>query len=224
MTKHVVTRFYRAPELILLQDYGLAVDMWSVGCVFGELLAMQRESVGSFRERRPLFPGRSCFPLSADHPTTAADRMDQLNVILGVMGSPSEADIAQCDPDVQLYLHKLQPRPRVPLSVKLPGAPPEALDLLQRMLAFSPSNRITVEAALEHPFVAPVRSLDPEHRRECVPLPTGIDPTVTEGELAMGDLQHLLLVEVVKFKLAVEKARAHHAALAAAPRAAAAAH
>ena len=41
LTKHVVTRWYRAPELILLQDYTTAVDVWAVGCIFAELLSMQ---------------------------------------------------------------------------------------------------------------------------------------------------------------------------------------
>lgn len=41
LTSHVVTRWYRAPELILLQDdYTEAIDMWSVGCIFAELLGM----------------------------------------------------------------------------------------------------------------------------------------------------------------------------------------
>lgn len=84
MTKHVVTRFYRAPELILLQDYSLAIDMWSVGCILAELLAMDPASVPRVSDRRPLFPGRTCFPLSADNPTTYADRLDQLNVIFQV--------------------------------------------------------------------------------------------------------------------------------------------
>jgi serine/threonine protein kinase len=136
MTRHVVTRFYRSPELILLQDYGISVDMWSVGCVFAELLAMQPESVANSRERRPLFPGRSCFPLSADNPTTYVDRMDQLNLILAVMGSPSEADINECDADVQVYLRKLPPRPAVPLAKKFPGASHNALDLLQKVCGF----------------------------------------------------------------------------------------
>jgi serine/threonine protein kinase len=47
LTKHVVTRWYRAPELILMQDYTSAVDLWSVGCIFAELLSMQKVSCHS---------------------------------------------------------------------------------------------------------------------------------------------------------------------------------
>lgn len=68
LTKHVVTRWYRPPELILLQEYSFAVDMWSVGCIFAELLSMQAQNVPDYRDRVPLFPGKSCFPLSADSP------------------------------------------------------------------------------------------------------------------------------------------------------------
>lgn len=67
LTGHVVTRWYRAPELILLEkDYGPAIDMWSVGCIFAELLGMMKESAATYLDRRPLFPGKSCFPLSPD--------------------------------------------------------------------------------------------------------------------------------------------------------------
>lgn len=67
LTGHVVTRWYRAPELIVLEkDYGPAIDIWSVGCIFAELLGMMKESAATFMERRALFPGKSCFPLSPD--------------------------------------------------------------------------------------------------------------------------------------------------------------
>ena len=67
LSEYVVTRYYRAPELILMvKDYGPAIDMWSVGCIFGELLGMVKENVRSYKERKPLFPGKSCYPFSPD--------------------------------------------------------------------------------------------------------------------------------------------------------------
>lgn len=67
LTSHVVTRWYRAPELILLEkEYGPAIDVWSVGCIFAELLGMMKESAPTYLDRKPLFPGKSCFPLSPD--------------------------------------------------------------------------------------------------------------------------------------------------------------
>lgn len=65
LTGHVVTRWYRAPEIILLEkDYGPAIDIWAVGCIFAELLGMMKEHSPTFMDRKPLFPGKSCFPLS----------------------------------------------------------------------------------------------------------------------------------------------------------------
>jgi len=91
MTKHVVTRWYRAPELILIQPYTSAVDLWSLGCILAELLSMQEGSVPGYQDRLPLFPGGSCYPLSGD--TMKKDeRLDQLSVIFSVIGTPDEAD------------------------------------------------------------------------------------------------------------------------------------
>ncbi len=65
LTGHVVTRWYRAPEIILLEkDYGPGIDLWAVGCIFAELLGMMKENAPTFMDRTPLFPGKSCFPLS----------------------------------------------------------------------------------------------------------------------------------------------------------------
>ena len=67
LSEHVVTRWYRAPELILMEkDYGPAIDMWSIGCIFAELLSMIRDNVPKHSDRKPIFPGKSCFPLSPD--------------------------------------------------------------------------------------------------------------------------------------------------------------
>jgi mitogen-activated protein kinase 1/3 len=57
MTEHVVTRWYRAPEVILSQPYTAAVDMWSVGCILAELFGMQKENKADYKSRRPMFPG-----------------------------------------------------------------------------------------------------------------------------------------------------------------------
>jgi serine/threonine protein kinase len=57
LTKHVVTRWYRAPEVILLQPYTKAVDVWSLGCIFAELLGCIKENISDYRQRKALFPG-----------------------------------------------------------------------------------------------------------------------------------------------------------------------
>ena len=67
LTGHVVTRWYRAPEVILLEKgYTAAIDIWSAGCIFSELLGMIKENCPTYLDRTPLFPGTCCFPLSPD--------------------------------------------------------------------------------------------------------------------------------------------------------------
>ena len=90
LTKHVVTRWYRAPELILVQPYTSAVDIWSIGCILAELLSMQE---GNYQDRSPLFPGGSCYPLSGKEDGGEDDRLDQLNVILEVLGTPNAKEL-----------------------------------------------------------------------------------------------------------------------------------
>jgi mitogen-activated protein kinase 1/3 len=99
LTGHVKTRWYRAPELILLEkDYGPAIEMWSVGCIFDELLGMMKESAATYLDRKPLFPGKPCFPLSPDkflyqqRNGFPYSTDDQLAIIFQVIGTPTEEE------------------------------------------------------------------------------------------------------------------------------------
>jgi len=164
LTGHVVTRWYRAPELILLEkDYGPAIDIWSVGCIFAELLSMIKENAPTYQDRQPLFPGTSCFPLSPDHKVIKkqgfpCSNSDQLMIIFDVLGTPSEDDYSfVTDPKAIEYLQSFPPKKRIDFVQKYPGAGPEAIDLLNKTLVFNPFFRTTVEECLNHPFVVPVR-------------------------------------------------------------------
>ena len=142
LTGHVVTRWYRAPELILLEkDYGPAIDMWSVGCIFGELLGMMKASAPTYMDRRPLFPGKSCFPLSPDrHARIQANgfpvaKDDQLAVIFEMLGTPTEDDMSYVtDQKAHGYLKSFVPIERIDFAKKQPGASPEGIDMINRML------------------------------------------------------------------------------------------
>ena len=171
LSVHVVTRWYRAPELILIEtDYSSAIDVWSVGCIFAELMMMIKENAPTIVERTPLFPGKFCFPLSPPDKSKAiqvnekgfpVDRSDQLNDIFEVIGTPTEEDMQFIsDKNGVLYLKsiKTEPKPKKNLKQKFPGSSDDALDLLDQMLQFNPRRRITVNQALEHPFFAEVRS------------------------------------------------------------------
>lgn len=95
LTGYIATRWYRPPEVILLEKvYSSAIDMWSAGCVFAELLEMIKENQPVIANRSALFPGNSCFPLSpSENPTEKTLGMptspqDQLKIILAAFGQP----------------------------------------------------------------------------------------------------------------------------------------
>lgn len=144
MTEYVATRWYRAPELLLsLNHYSLAIDLWSVGCIFAEMLG-----------RKQLFPGKHY--------------VHQLQLILSVLGTPPESIIDAIRADrVRSYVHSLPSRSAVPLAQLYPQAEAEALDLLGAMLRFDPRERISVTQALEHPYL--VKYHDSDDEPICVP-------------------------------------------------------
>jgi len=160
MTKHVVTRWYRAPEVILALPYTGAVDVWSLGCIFAELLSMQKESVPDQRKRAPLFPGEVCGELSDDAPAhlRRSRGREQLEVILQIIGTPARADLSHLDPGTVEHIQRNCP-PAEPcdLSTLFPGASPDAISFLHDCLLFSPERRITVTDALHRPFLASTR-------------------------------------------------------------------
>ena len=170
LTGHVVTRWYRAPEIILLEkDYGPGIDIWAVGCIFAELLGMMRENAPTFMDRQPLFPGKSCFPLSpAKNPTEQRKGFpfssnDQLAIIFQIIGTPSESDKSfVTDLKALEYLEQFPGNPRANLQQKYPGSPPEAIDFLEKILVFNPYYRISLQQCLEHPMFAAMRNAEKE--------------------------------------------------------------
>jgi len=150
MTTHVVTRWYRAPELILLQRYTTAIDMWSFACILAELLTMLPNGPS---ERNALFPGRSCFPLSpTEDELSSPASLDQLNVIFSVIGSPQGPFEWVDRTEMREHLTTLTPISPTALEDLLPGSPPQAIALLQSLLQFKPSRRPSVREAMDHPF------------------------------------------------------------------------
>uniref|UniRef100_A0A5K3EJC8 Mitogen-activated protein kinase n=1 Tax=Mesocestoides corti TaxID=53468 RepID=A0A5K3EJC8_MESCO len=135
LTTEVVTQYYRSPELLMeTSRYSYAVDMWSVGCTFAELLS-----------RRILFP--------------AQGPLEQLELILNLTGTPKMVDLEHCHPEACCFV--LSFRPRRPNLASLYSLSPDlsnaAVDLLSSMLRFSPKDRITAEEALSHCYLEEAR-------------------------------------------------------------------
>lgn len=204
LTAHVASRWYRAPELILMdRGYTTAIDVWSVGCIFGELLSMQYESVRFVEQRGPMFPGASCFPLSPrDNPNAYLQKYDQLNVILDVIGSHfTERELLGVSNDhARLYLRHLPARDPERLEQRFPGADTSAMDLLRQMLRFDPRDRITIAEAMRHPFLVKyAEEYDPAEWSEPaggVPVNLGFD---SDADLSRDDIRALLLAEIARF-------------------------
>ena len=161
-TEYVVTRWYRAPEVLLSGGrYTGSIDVWSVGCILGELLL-----------RRPLFPGEHY--------------LHQLQLITEILGSPSEEDLAFVTaPAARTFMVNLPKSPGVPFSTLFPHVRGPCLDLLRKMLIFEPSQRITVAEALEHPFLARVRAARRSISEESTPVPRPFKLRVHGGSSAL---------------------------------------
>ncbi|KAK3018814.1 hypothetical protein RJ639_003046 [Escallonia herrerae] len=141
MTEYVVTRWYRAPELLLnSSDYTEAIDVWSVGCIFMELM-----------NRKPLFAGK--------------DHVHQMRLLIELLGTPTQSDLGFVkNEDAKRYIQQLPRHPRQQLAKVFPHVHPLAIDLIDKMLTFDPTRRITaaetifissaVEEALAHPYLA----------------------------------------------------------------------
>lgn len=142
LTDYVATRWYRAPEILLgSTKYTKGVDIWSVGCILGELLA-----------GKPMFPGTST--------------MNQLDRIIEVTGRPSQDDIEAINsPFAATMLESLPRTQPASLNERFQYASEEALDLLSQCLQFNPDKRITAEGALKHPYVTAFHN--PEEEPDC---------------------------------------------------------
>jgi len=134
LTDYVATRWYRAPEILLGNvNYTFGVDMWAVGCILGEMI-----------NGKPVFPGSST--------------LNQLERIVALTGDVERlANVCKAYPQMVDQIRSTMKQPMDPPEVRwkkmFPTASPDALDLLQKLLALESDKRITAAEALAHKYV-----------------------------------------------------------------------
>jgi serine/threonine protein kinase len=137
LTEYVVTRYYRAPEVMLSShQYTKSIDIWSAGCTFAELLS-----------KNFLFPGDNY--------------IQQVKLIIELLGSPNLNDIKFIQNEqAKNYVISLKNVPKKSFKEAIGDYDENALDLLEKMIVFNPEKRISAESSLSHPYISSIK--DPE--------------------------------------------------------------
>lgn len=173
-TDYVATRWYRAPELCgsFFSKYTPAIDIWSIGCIFAELLT-----------GKPLFPGKNV--------------VHQLDLMTDLLGTPSAEAIARVrNEKARRYLSSMRRKKPVPFSQKFPNADPLALRLLERMLAFEPKDRPTAEEALADPYFRNIAKVEREPSAQPV---TKMEFEFERRRITKEDVRELIYREILEY-------------------------
>ncbi|XP_057540310.1 mitogen-activated protein kinase 19-like isoform X2 [Amaranthus tricolor] len=173
-TDYVATRWYRAPELCgsFFSKYTPAIDIWSIGCIFAEVLM-----------GKPLFPGKSV--------------VHQLDLITDLLGTPSTDVISGVRNDkARKYLTDMRKKQPVPFSHKFPNADPLALRLLQRLLSFDPKDRPTAEQALADPYFKGLSRV--EREPACLPI-SKLEFEFERRRVTKEDVRELIYREILEY-------------------------
>ncbi|XP_029195387.1 MAPK/MAK/MRK overlapping kinase-like [Acropora palmata] len=137
-TEYISTRWYRAPECLLTDGYyTYKMDMWSVGCVFFEVLSL-----------RPLFPG--------------SNEVDQIAKIHDVLGTPSLSILKKLQNKSRSMNFNFPAKTGTGIRVLLPHdhVSKDCLELIEQMCTYDPDERITAKQALRHPYFKQLREQD----------------------------------------------------------------
>ena len=163
---------------------------------------MMKENAPTYLDRKPLFPGKSWFPLSPNNKLTEKRKgfpfssTDQLSIIFQKLGTPSEEDRSFItDQKAIEYLDAFPEYPRLDFREFYKGGGDDAMDLLSCFLQFNPYFRIKIDEALEHPFLADVRKPEIEKYSE-----EQIDFEFEKEMLDRDRLRELFVEEILYFK------------------------
>ncbi|KAJ4780780.1 Mitogen-activated protein kinase [Rhynchospora pubera] len=173
-TDYVATRWYRAPELCgsFFSKYTPAIDIWSIGCIFAEVLT-----------GKPLFPGKNV--------------VHQLDLMTDLLGTPSMDTISRVrNEKARRYLTSMRKKTPIPFSQKFPNADPLALKLLERLLAFDPKDRPTAEEALADPYFKGLAKV--EREPSCQPI-TKMEFEFERRRVTKEDIRELIFREILEY-------------------------
>ncbi|KAM0932974.1 putative mitogen-activated protein kinase CMGC-MAPK family [Dioscorea sansibarensis] len=173
-TDYVATRWYRAPELCgsFFSKYTPAIDIWSIGCIFAEMLT-----------GKPLFPGKNV--------------VHQLDLMTDLLGTPSAESIARIrNEKAKRYLSNMRKKPPVPFLQKFPHADPLALSLLERLLAFDPKDRPTAEEALADPYFYGLANVEREPSTQAI---SKLEFEFERRKLTKDDVRELIYREILEY-------------------------
>ncbi|GLT60355.1 hypothetical protein SLA2020_331240 [Shorea laevis] len=173
-TDYVATRWYRAPELCgsFFSKYTPAIDIWSIGCIFAEMLS-----------GKPLFPGKNV--------------VHQLDLMTDFLGTPPPEAISRIrNEKARRYLSNMRKKQPVPFSQKFPDADPLALRLLEHLLAFDPKDRPTAEEALADPYFFGLANID--HEPSTQPI-SKLEFEFERRKLTKDDVRQLIYREILEY-------------------------
>ncbi|XP_022725669.1 mitogen-activated protein kinase 9-like isoform X2 [Durio zibethinus] len=173
-TDYVATRWYRAPELCgsFFSKYTPAIDIWSIGCIFAEMLT-----------GKPLFPGKNV--------------VHQLDLMTDTLGTPPVESISRIrNEKARRYLSGMRKKIPVPFSQKFPNVDPLALRLLEHLLAFDPKDRPTAEEALADPYFYGLANVDREPSTQPI---SKLEFEFERRKLAKDDVRELIYREILEY-------------------------
>ncbi|ELK03194.1 Mitogen-activated protein kinase 9 [Pteropus alecto] len=208
MTPYVVTRYYRAPEVILGMGYKENVDIWSVGCIMGELVKGCVIFQGTDRILPGTFP--AMLPINAKGSRSAKGKchIDQWNKVIEQLGTPSADFMKKLQPTVRNYVENRPKYPGIKFEELFPDwifpseserdkiKTSQARDLLSKMLVIDPDKRISVDEALRHPYITVW--YDPAEAE--APPPQIYDAQLEEREHAIEEWKELIYKEVMDWE------------------------
>lgn len=173
-TDYVATRWYRAPELCgsFFSKYTPAIDIWSIGCIFAEMLT-----------GKPLFPGKN-----------VVHQLDLMTDLLGT--SPPETIARIRNEKAKRYLNSMRKKQPVPFSQKFPNADPLALRLLERLLSFDPKDRPSAAEALADPYFQGLANVEREPSTQPI---SKLEFEFDRRKLAKDDVRELIYREILEY-------------------------